>query len=251
MKLLSTFHLGLPILLAIWLLASIFGWTSPLFFPSLVAVVRALVVEVSSSSFWLDLGATVFRALAGLAFSSLIGLPVGLALGRSTAFYNHLKLPIDLVRSIPAATLFPLFILVFGIGHLSKIAVAFFGCVFILLMGALYGARETPETRKRVALMRSLRANKYQIFRLVIFPGALPSILSALRIATSIALVLVIVTEMFLGSNDGLGKRIYDAYLAYQVPSMYALLLLLGLLGFALNLLIELADECFLPTTKG
>ncbi|HXU40338.1 MAG TPA: ABC transporter permease subunit [Blastocatellia bacterium] len=182
---------------------------------------------------------TTFRALSGLALSAFLGIPIGLVLGQLAGLYRHVAFVLDFVRSIPSATLFPLFILAFGIGELAKVAVVFYGCFFIVVMAAVYGGRSNSDRNKRIATLRSLRARRSQIFVLVVFPDAMANILGGLRIAASIALVLVVVTEMFLGANDGLGKRIYDFYLAYRIPELYAALLILGVLGYVANRGIE------------
>lgn len=237
--------LGLPVAIIAWLLMEIAGLTHPLFFPDLTKVVVSLGRQLSDFPLWHDVGATTSRAIIGLALSCLIGLPLGLFLGRHFALYRHAALPIDFIRSIPAATLFPLFILVFGIGDASKIAVVCYGCTFIILVAGIYGARSVLPSDARVAALRSLRARPIHIYRFVILPVALGSILSGLRIATSVAFVLVVITEMFLGSNDGLGKRIYDTYLAYKIPDMYATLMILGCLGYAANLSVERLEQTY------
>jgi NitT/TauT family transport system permease protein len=186
---------------------------------------------------------TAYRALLGLILSAIVAIPIGLALGYSRRLYHHVSLPVDVIRSIPAATLFPVFILAFGIGEASKIAVVIYGCFFVILMSSIYGGRGHADRVKRINTLISLRATKLNILRFVVVPDAMTSIVSGLRIAASIALVLVVVTEMFLGANDGLGKRIYDAYLAYRIPDLYGSLVLLGFLGYIANTSLEALDR--------
>jgi ABC-type nitrate/sulfonate/bicarbonate transport system permease component len=92
-------------------------------------------------------------------------------------------------------------------------------------------------------MLRSFGATKWQIFRWAVVPDALPHIAAGIRVCASLSLVLVIVTEMFLGASSGLGRVIYDAYLAYRIPEMYVVIILLGLLGFALNKLCVLLER--------
>ncbi len=84
-------------------------------------------------------------------------------------------------------------------------------------------------------MLRSFGATPWQIFCLAVLRDAVPHIAAGLRICVSLSLVLVIVTEMFLSATSGLGRQIYDFYLAYRVPEMYAVIILLGLLGFGAN----------------
>lgn len=239
MKRLLDIPLGIPILLAAWIAASWAGVNNPLVLPSVKAVGSSLMTQLSQLGLWHDTAMTSLRACVGLALSALVGIPVGLLLGYFPKVYRHVSLPLDIVRSIPSATLFPVFILAFGIGDLAKVAVVFYGCFFIMIMAAVYGGRGNPDRQRRIRTLVSLRASRLQIFRFVVLPDAMGNILAGLRISTSIAFVLVVVTEMFLGSNDGLGKRIYDYYLAYRIPDLYATLLMLGLLGYVANTSIE------------
>lgn len=231
--------LGVPIMIGVWFLATRGSWSSPLVLPRPELVFGSLLSQLSTQSLWQDTLMTTFRALSGLALSAFLGIPIGLVLGQLAGLYRHVAFVLDFVRSIPSATLFPLFILAFGIGELAKVAVVFYGCFFIVVMAAVYGGRSNSDRNKRIATLRSLRARRSQIFVLVVFPDAMANILGGLRIAASIALVLVVVTEMFLGANDGLGKRIYDFYLAYRIPELYAALLILGVLGYVANRGIE------------
>jgi NitT/TauT family transport system permease protein len=226
-------------MIGVWFLATRGSWSNPLVLPKPELVFGSLLSQLSAQSLWQDTLMTTFRALSGLALSALLGIPIGLVLGQLAGLYRHVAFILDFVRSIPSATLFPLFILAFGIGELAKVAVVFYGCFFIIVMAAVYGGRNNPDRNKRIATLRSLRARRAQIFILVVFPDAMTNILGGLRIAASIALVLVVVTEMFLGANDGLGKRIYDFYLGYRIPELYAALLILGVVGYLANRCIE------------
>lgn len=239
MKYFLRIPLGVPTLALIWFLVAHSGAINPLVLPKIEEVATSLASQLATATLWQDMGMTVFRALFGLLLSAVIGVPVGLVLGYFPNLYRHVSLPLDFIRSIPSITLFPLFIFTFGFGSPAKIAVVFYGCFFIITMAAVYGGRGHSDRRKRIATLRSLRASELQIFKLIVVPDAMPNILGGLRIAASIAFVLVVVTEMFLGSNNGLGKRIYDFYLAYRIPDLYAALLVLGLVGYLSNITIE------------
>lgn len=222
-------------LFALWWLVSTFGWVNPLFLPTLPAVSKAMLTLLRNEGIYYDILATGYRAFIGLLLSALIGVPLGLVFGRAPKLYRFIELPVDFFRSIPSSALFFLFILVFGLGDAAKIAVVVYGCSLILLVNTLYGAKPTKEKVDRVNMLRSFRAKPWQIFYLAVLRDALPSILAGLRICVSLSLVLVIVTEMFLSSSNGLGRRIYDLYLMYRIPEMYAVLILIGLLGFIAN----------------
>lgn len=230
-------------LLALWWLVSALAWMNPLFLPSIPAVGKAMMNLLSEGSIYRDAFATTYRAFVGLLISALIGIPLGLIFGVFPGLYRFVELPVDFLRSIPSSALFFLFILFFGLGDAAKIAVVVYGCSLILLVNTIYGARPSREKIDRINMLRSFHASPWQIFHLSILRDALPSIMAGMRICVSLSLVLVVVTEMFLSANEGLGKRIYDFYLTYRVPEMYAMLILLGLIGFGANKLALITER--------
>jgi ABC-type nitrate/sulfonate/bicarbonate transport system permease component len=197
---------------------------------------------VASQSGLLDLAFTLYRTMAGFAISVMIGLPAGLVLGHSKLLYNALEPIVDFVRSVPVTALFPLFLLFFAGGDFSKIAVAAFGGSLLIIINVMYGVRHSGKSRKLVA--QTLGANEYLILRKVEFFESLPYLFGSLRLVISLVLVIVIVTEMLLGFSDyGLGLRIYDAYQVRHLAEMYASILLSGIVGYALNIGVKVAEK--------
>jgi ABC-type nitrate/sulfonate/bicarbonate transport system permease component len=228
---------AIAVVATIWLVCGKLMWLAPAFVPSLGEVIKAGAIILSQASIYEDLWATAYRAFFGLFISLMIGVPLGLIFGRFANLYRFAAFPIDFLRSVPSSALFFLFILAFGIGDISKVAVVVYGCSLVILIGALYGAQPNREREDRLSVLRVFGASRLQLFYLVILRDALPQIAAATRVAVSLALVLVIVTEMFLGATEGLGRRLYDYYLAYRIPEMYVLLILLGCLGYLSNLI--------------
>ena len=105
----------------------------------------------------------------------------------------------------------------------------------ILLINSFYGALPSQEKTDRINMLKSFGSNKYQIIIYAVVRDAMPNISSGIRICLSYSFALVVVTEMFLGANEGLGKMIYDYYLQYRIPEMYASIIILGLTGFIVN----------------
>jgi NitT/TauT family transport system permease protein len=221
------------ILLGIWWLIAYFKLVSPLFVASPEAVVLSLIATLQDGTLLVDIGSTLYRVLVGFSLATIIGVPLGLLMGYSSRIYNALEFTVEFFRGIPTTALFPLFLLVFGIGDEAKFAVTAWGAGLVILINSMYGVHLGKELRVRVA--KTMKIEGLSLFRKVIFPEALPQIFNGFRIAISLSLIIIIVTEMFIGSSSGLGKRIYDAQLVYQTADMYAAIITTGALGFLLN----------------
>lgn len=234
MKNKKLYYVLIPIiLLCLWQVISYFKIVSPLFLSSPYDVFVSLIDSFQNGSMLSDMGHTLYRVLVGFAFASIIGVPLGLLMGYSSKIYNALEFTVEFFRGIPTTALFPLFLLIFGIGDEAKFAVTAWGAGLVILINSMYGVHLGKELRVRVA--KTMKVKGFELFRKVIFPEALPQIFSGFRVAISLSLIIVIVTEMFIGTNAGLGKRIIDAQLVYQTADMYAAILMTGVIGFALN----------------
>lgn len=204
----------------------------PLYFPSLPELISAfphVLAKNNSAHLW----TTAYRTLISFVLAGSSAIPLGIFMGSNNKIYNALEFLIDFFRSLPAPALFPLFLLFFGIGDGAKIAAAFFVAFWVILINAIYGVWSSSKLRVQVA--KVFRATRLQIFREITIPEALPQIFVGLRVALSLALILVVVTEMFIGTSSGLGLQIFNSYASYQIPELYAYILVVGFLGYALN----------------
>ena len=227
------FIIGPIVLLLIWALFSYLKLVNPVLIPTPWAVIVKFAQLFYNGEIWTDLFATLYRLFFGFALSIVIGIPLGLLLGSSKRLSDSVEFLIDFFRSIPASALFPMFLLFFGIGDTAKISVVVFSCCLIIMIYTMYGVKNCKESRIRVA--KVMKANKISIFTKIIFPESLPHIFAGLRISVSIALILVVVTEMFIGTKHGVGKLIYDSHLMFRISTMYAAIFVTGILGYVLN----------------
>jgi NitT/TauT family transport system permease protein len=230
--------LSVAIIIAIWYLFSLSGLP---FLPSPALVFRRLLILLFSGQILPDLSASLMRLFLSFFGALALGVPLGLLMGYLSFFYQLLRFPVDFFRSVPATALFPLFMLFFGVGDFTKIVLIIFSCALIMIVHTAAGVRQSAKVRRLAA--QTMGANKFQIFKKVIFYDALPEIATGIKIILSFSLVLVIVLEMFIGTKQGLGRRIYDFHLSYRIADMYGLIILVGVIGYFLNRLIRLFEK--------
>jgi NitT/TauT family transport system permease protein len=128
-----------------------------------------------------------------------------------------------------------------GIGDGSKVAIAWSISVWVILVNAAYGAAYSAKTRS--VLARLYKTSRLNVFRHIVLIEALPQTSMGLRTALPLTLIIVVVSEMLIGSSSGLGQRIYDAYLTYEVATLYAWLIITGFIGYGLNVLYTMIER--------
>lgn len=225
--------LGPLLLFVVWYLVGSLGFVDNFFLPDPFLTLRELWIMFVSGDIERDLGATLIRVMTAFLIA-LVGIPLGLMLGSSKRIYSSVEFVIDFFRSIPATALFPLFLIFFGVTDLSKIAVAGFASVLIVIFNTAYGVMNASTYRLLAA--RLMGASHWQIFYKILLWESLPQVFIGLRSAISLSLVIIVVTEMFIGTDVGLGKRIIDYQIMYEITSMYGVILLAGTVGYMLNL---------------
>jgi NitT/TauT family transport system permease protein len=186
---------------------------------------------------------TVRRTLLAFAIAVAISVPLGVVLGSSARLYSSVEFVIDFFRSTPASALFPLFLVILGVGEETKIAVAAFGASLLILFNTAYGVMNARKTRQAAA--RVMGASPGRVMLDVTLLESLPQTFIGMRAGVSFALVIVIVAEMFIGSTDGLGQRVINAQMIFNMPEMYATIFAAGVLGYGLNLLFLVIERRF------
>jgi len=232
--------LGSGLFLLIWWIITALKLIDPFFFPGPKETFIALGRQLASGLFN-DILATLLRTLYAFGIAVIVAVPCGLALGKAERFYRSVELIVDFFRSTPATALFPLFLLIFGIGDASKIAAAAFAAFLIVLFNTAYGVIHSKKARVVAAKLHG--ASRWQIFKWIVVWESLPQTFVGLRNAISLTLTIIIVTEMFVGSDAGLGRQIIDFQIVYNIPAMYAAILMAGLLGYLLNQFLLLAEK--------
>jgi ABC-type nitrate/sulfonate/bicarbonate transport system permease component len=235
--------IGPLLLFALWWVAAAGEWISPKLLPDPVSTLASLWGSVADGSIVGDFMGTLNRTLAAFAVAALLGVPVGIVLGSDVRIYRAFEFAIDFFRSTPATAMFPLFLLIFGIGEESKVGVAAFSAWLVIVFNVAYGVMNARPTR--ILAARVMGASRGRIFRDVMFYESLPQTCVGLRLGVSYALVVIIVAEMFIGSANGMGRRIIDAQQVFDLRQMYASIIATGCLGYGLNVIFLRLERRF------
>jgi NitT/TauT family transport system permease protein len=226
--------IGPLLLIAVWWIANNAHWVSDKLLPNPFATFGTLWSSlVDDGSMLKDLGATLYRTLYAFALATAAGVPAGIMLGSNERIYRSIEFLVEFFRSTPATAMFPLFLLIFGIGDFAKVAVAGFAAWLVVLFNVAYGVMNSRKTR--ILAAKVMGASKWEVFRDVMFYESLPQTFVGLRMAVSLALVVIIVAEMFIGSTNGMGHRIIDAQQVFDLQQMYASILMTGIVGYGFN----------------
>jgi NitT/TauT family transport system permease protein len=230
-------------LLAIWSLTTFQQWVDPVLLPSPILTFKALWKGMDGGALGFDFVKTVYRTAAATAIAAVIAIPLGIVLGSSERLYRSLEFVIDFFRSTPASAMFPLFLVLFGVGDETKISVAAFGAILVILFNVAYGVMNARKTRLLAA--KVMGASRLRVLFDVMLLESLPQTFVGLRNGVSLALVIIVVAEMFIGSQDGLGHSVFEAQQLFDMPRMYAAIFAAGVLGYGLNLLFLVVERQF------
>ena len=213
------------------------------------AVLSALVEGLSHSltdagGYWYHSGITIYESLAGLLLGSVLGAMIGFGLGASQLLERTFYPFIIAFQALPKVALAPLLVIWFGLGYDGKIYITAIITFFPVLVSAIAGSHSVdPE---RLDLARSCNASPSQIMRKIVIPSALPFLFAGLNVASALAVLGAIVGE-FVGARAGLGMLLIQYDQAMQIAPLFAILILLGVIGFAINSAIRIAERkyCF------
>ena len=237
-------------------LASVFGglvlWTAvvhsgvlssklvPSPFQLLAQAVSLLSGGYTSTTLYAHIAASLARTLVGFSLAVVLGVPLGLLIGR-VGTLEAMAFPwFAFLRPIPAIAFVPLVILWFGIGEFSKISVIFFSSFLYILVNTIAAVKGVPEQLLRAG--SSLGARRRKLFAYVILPAALPQILTGIRIGSAISWTLVVAAEL-VAAQVGLGYMIMDAATFFRVNDVYVGLIAIGIIGFLLESTIAFVEQ--------
>src|SRR5438093_4121442 len=234
--------LSVVLALAAWQLVANARIYSILFVPGPWDVAQAFVKLFQTGDIWLDIGTSGAEIGIGYGMAVVAGLALGLLMGWYTRFQYALDPFVNFFYSTPRIVLIPLFILWFGIEMQPKIAVIFLGALFPIIINTMAGVRNQEAALLRVA--RSFGAPDALIFRRVVLPGSVPSILTGFRLGVGHALTGVVVGEL-IAAKHGVGQLIATAGQTFQTPKLLAGVILIAGTGMLLTTMIQRVENRF------
>jgi ABC-type nitrate/sulfonate/bicarbonate transport system permease component len=231
-------------ILILWELCGRIGLVNPLFFPvpSLIAV--AFFSMLSDGEIQANLSITLFRVFAGFVIGTIPGIAVGLLMGTSEKIRLLLDPVIAATYPIPKLAIFPLLMIIFGIGEFSKIMAVATGCFFLVLINAMAGVRNINKVYFEVA--KNYGASNRQLFSRVILPASLPMIFTGIRLALGMSLIVVVGVE-FVSANYGIGALIWNAWETFEIEKLYVGIFLCAVLGILFTAALKRAEERITP----
>lgn len=224
--------------LVVWWYASLHS-TSP-YAPSLKAILQSFRELWLFARFGSDIVPSLVRMFAGYALAVVLGTGLGLLLGRLPTVHRALDPVLQFCRALPATALVPVSIVLLGIGDLPKIVLIAFVTVFPVLLNTIDGVRAVDQELADMA--RSYRLTRIQRVWHVQLPTAAPNIFAGMRIALSVAFVMMVVTEL-VAATSGIGFVTLQAQQTFQASQMWAGMLLLGILGVLFNGIFVLIER--------
>jgi ABC-type nitrate/sulfonate/bicarbonate transport system permease component len=226
--------------LLVWEIAARSGRWSKLLFPSLASIASELGAFFTKTEMLREVLVSLERALGGFALAALLGILLGLVMGRSR-FVGALLDPLfSGTYAVPKLALFPIFIFVFGIGSLSKVALVFLECLYPIVIMTYAGARDV--NRALLWSAQNMGASRAAILRRVVIPATTPFIFAGFRVAVPVAMIVVVITEM-VASADGLGYQVIYALSSLRTDRMLAVVIVIAALGYALDKAVVLARD--------
>lgn len=205
--------------------------------PTVTEIVSNFSVQLKTDAYWLDLGQSLIRILSGFGLAALVGVAVGIGLGRSRWFADTLGPLTELARPIPAIALVPVAILLFPSDESGIVFITFAAAFFPIMVSTRHAVRALPTIWEDA--VRTLGGTRWDTLRRVVLPGILPGVFSGLSVGIGVAWICVISAEMISG-RLGVGYRTWQAYTIVDYPGVFVGMITIGILGFLTSGTVEL-----------
>jgi NitT/TauT family transport system permease protein len=230
--------------LFLWELFGRLGLLNPLFFPVPSLIAAAFFTMVRDGEVQSHLSITLMRVFAGFLIGTIPGIFIGLLMGASEKTRLLLDPIVAATYPIPKLAIFPLLMIIFGIGEFSKIMAIAIGCFFLVLINSMAGVRNINKVYFEVA--KNYGANKRQLFTRIIFPASLPMVFTGIRLALGMSLIVVVGVE-FVSANYGIGALIWNAWETFEIEKLYVGIFLCAALGILFTVALKQAEARLTP----
>lgn len=234
----------LAAILLFWEVSSRLGWIVSAYWPPVTTIFWAAISQLAGGEILLSLASTLRRALTGYAIGSGLGIALGILLGRSKVLRIALLPLIEIVRPVPTPAVIPPLILFLGVDDALKIFAISLATFFPVFTNTFSGVATVDDTLIQTA--RTFRTSWTRTLLRVILPATLPAIAAGLRTATSLALIVAVVSEMVAGSS-GIGYYLVEMQYALRPDLMYAAVMYLAITGYAVNRLFLVLEARLIP----
>lgn len=233
--------IALIIFFTLWQILPTMGVVNRQFIPSLSDIIVTMGQLLATGELITHIQASLSRAIEGFALSVLVGVPLGFLLGGWFKKFEEILDPLlQVFAQINPFTLFPIFILFFGIGEVAKVAIIFWVAIWPVLFHTINGVKGIDPLLIKGA--RAMATPKLSLFYKVVLPGAAPLIFSGLRSSVGTAFLMLIAAEM-IGASKGLGWLILNAQNNYNINKLYAAAITIALLGIVITKLLVLLER--------
>ena len=222
---------------ALWEIIARLELINPLIVPAPSRILGIFWELAASGQIPMQILLSMKRAFVGYFLAAAIFIPLGIVMGLFQPIHRLLEVVIEMLRPVPPPVIIPAAMLVFGLEDEMKIFVIFFSCAWPILLNTIDGVRNMEGVLLNTA--RTFGLSRPKTIWQIVLPAASPQIMTGMRVSLPIMLILVVISEM-VGSTDGIGYFILDSQRRFKVTQMYAGMLSLALLGYALNQLFDL-----------
>lgn len=231
---------GIAGFLITWQLLPATGIVDPQSLPLATDTIARLFDEFRDLEFWRNVGRTMTAWAIGLAIATLLATVLGTIVGLVPFLRRATHTTVEFLRPIPSVALIPLAILMYGIQLPAALVIIVFASFWQVYVQVLYGVADVDSVARDTAL--SFRLTPAERVRSLVLPTALPYLMTGLRLAASVALILAVTAEMTIG-NPGLGREIVLAYNFGDLPGVYAIVIVTGLLGLVINMVFRFIER--------
>lgn len=236
------------LLLLLWQELSVNEIVDSIYIPPVTKIFRALYETIVSGELPMHYGHSLARTFLGYFIATVLAISLGIIIGWSRIAFNLTEPLTELCRPVPSPAIIPMIILLLGIGNEMKVFIITWACFWPILVNTVDGVRGVD--RVLVDTARTFGSTQREILKKVILPAASPSIVTGMRVALAVALILTVISEMVAGRN-GIGFYILDSERTFRVPEMYAGTFSLAAVGYLLNRGFVAADRGFMGWYKG